>query len=153
MDNKTQSHIREFKNEYRFLSNFWYSKVVYEGVRYSSVEHAFQAAKTLDLDERKEIQQAKTCGEAKRLGRSVTLREDWEQIKLFIMEYLVRQKFLLNKDLGQKLLDTGNSDLIKGNYWGDTFWGVCLKEGRGQNNLGKILMKVRTNLQNNWEIV
>jgi ribA/ribD-fused uncharacterized protein len=81
-------------------------------------------------------------GEAKRLGRSDGIRKDWESVKLSIMKELVTIKFS-DKFLGKWLLDTKNEYLQEGNMWYDTFWGVDLRTGQGQNNLGKILMEVR----------
>ena len=83
-------------------------------------------------------------GEAKRWGRNITLRADWEHVKLPIMLNLVRQKFA-NDPLRAKLLGTGEHELIEGNHWNDTFWGVC--RGVGSNRLGKILMQVRAELK------
>jgi ribA/ribD-fused uncharacterized protein len=136
--------IDRFSGEYRFLSNFWPCEIKYEGKTYASTEHAYQAAKTLDIKERNKIRDAKTPGDAKRLGRKITLRSDWESVKLQVMEDLVRQKFFDNPKLGKKLIDTGEQELIEGNTWGDKVWGQV--NGVGQNHLGKILMKVRQSL-------
>jgi N-glycosidase YbiA len=133
--------INSFSGEYRFLSNFYPSPVEYEGVTYASVEHAYQAAKTLDPSERACFAENITAGLAKRLGRSVSIRPDWEEIKIDVMYDLVGKKFQ-NQDLKTRLLETGSRELVEGNYWGDTFWGVC--RGVGKNHLGKILMMVRS---------
>lgn len=132
--------ITSFSGKYEFLSNFYCSPVTYEGITYPTVEHAFQAAKTFDVTERRRISEMKTPGMAKRAGRRVLLRKDWEAVKFDIMKTLVTQKFEDEK-LKQLLLDTGDEELIEGNTWHDTCWGVC--NGVGQNNLGKILMSVR----------
>ena len=137
--------IDSFKDEFAFLSNFYPCEVIFEGRAYKSVEHAFQAAKTLDEFERKQVRFAPTAGGAKRIGRTVTLRPDWEDVKLEIMESLVEQKFANDYDLAVRLDLTYPAILIEGNWWGDTFWGVC--EGKGENHLGKILMKVRSQIQ------
>jgi hypothetical protein len=136
--------IDSFEGEYRFLSNFYFSPLKLGGIIYPTVEHAFQAGKTKDKNERMEISLLNTPGEAKRAGRKVKLREDWEQIKLEVMEFLVRLKFENYLDLKDKLLATGDAELIEGNWWNDRFWGVC--KGKGENNLGKILMKIRSEL-------
>lgn len=136
--------ILEFQGDYRFLSNFHPARVALDGVMYPSVEHAYQAAKTLDHGERL-LFCAGSPGEAKRNGRKVTMREDWDEVKLGVMRDLVRQKFVLSGPLGDKLLDTGDAHIEEGNHWGDTFWGVC--RGRGQNHLGKIIMSVREEMQ------
>lgn len=137
--------IDEFQGEYRFLSNFYPARVQLNGVYYPTVEHAYQAAKTRDPEERKLVLTQKTPGQAKRAGRKVTIRKDWGSVKITTMEYLVWQKFKNNERLARKLLDTGNAQLIEGNTWRDTFWGVC--NGQGQNKLGKILMEVRSKLE------
>jgi ribA/ribD-fused uncharacterized protein len=142
--------IREFRGEYKFLSNFWYSKVYLDGKEYSTVEHAYQASKTLDENERKMIRQLASPAEAKKIGLKVILREDWDIIKLIIMEDLIFQKFNNNIKLKRKLLNTKDAVIEEGNYWGDTYWGICNNEG--ENHLGKILMRVRDKLKNESNI-
>ncbi len=137
--------IECFAGEHRFLSNFFPVEISYEGEIYGSVEHAFQAAKTNDLGERARIRNEKNPGKAKHLGQRVTLRPDWEAVKLSVMHELVLQKFSGNKVLKAELLATGTAPLVEGNYWRDAFWGVY--QGKGQNHLGKILMKVRDQLR------
>jgi ribA/ribD-fused uncharacterized protein len=107
---------------------------------YKSVEHAFQALKTLDMLEREAIRSARSPSEAKAMGRTVKLRPDWDDKKIGFMRMLVRQKFSTNP-LRSELMATGEAELIDGNYWHDTFWGMC--GGVGTNHLGKILMEVR----------
>lgn len=136
--------ISEFKDEFRFLSNFWPANVTYEGMSFKSVEHAFVAAKTTDMAKRAVAQKQPTASMAKRYGRSLELRHDWDNIRLGVMEYLVRQKFD-DPTLKRKLLATGDRYIQEGNTWNDTFWGVC--RGKGANHLGKILMKVREELR------
>ena len=132
--------IRTFKNKNAFLSNFYPVFVYYEGMGFPSVEHAFQAAKTNDLETRELFMIVPTAKEAKSFGRQVKLREDWESVKVDIMEMLLRQKFA-RPALREQLLNTQDSILINGNNYGDTFWGVC--KGEGQNQLGRLLMKIR----------
>lgn len=137
--------IDRFDGKYRFLSNFYPCKIIYQGIEYPSVEHAYQALKTLDINARKKIAEAATPREAKRMGRKVKLRKDWEKIKIELMEQLVKQKFTCYQDLRNKLLSTNRSELIEGNTWGDNFWGIY--KGKGKNHLGKILMKVRNEIK------
>jgi len=126
-----------------FLSNFYPAEVELDGGIYRTVEHAYQAAKTLDLVERRQIQKARTPGVAKKMGRGISIRTNWEDIKVSIMYQLVKQKFTNHPLLMEKLLDTEDAELIEGNDWGDLFWGVCNRRGYGFNHLGRILMKVR----------
>ncbi len=137
--------IDNFSGEYRFLSNFWKVPVQYDGQWYPSTEHAYQAAKTSDLSLRAAIRRAPHPADAKKLGRRVTLRGDWEDIKIQVMDDLLKQKFSYGSDLARQLVATGTAELIEGNHWNDTFWGVC--RGVGKNNLGKILMRIRANLK------
>lgn len=137
-------NIEEFRGEYRWLSNFWYSPVELDGVIYPSTEHAYQAAKTHDPAWREKIRNASDFKQAKHLGYKVPLREDWEQIKLDVMHKLLKQKFKPGSDLADKLLATKGRKLVEGNTWGDTYWGVC--RGKGENHLGKLLMRVRDEL-------
>lgn len=137
--------ILGFNKEYRFLSNFYPATVEYDGLEYSSTEHAYQAAKTEDAGQRRRIRESQKPGDAKRLGKQVKMRTDWEQIKVGVMKDLVRQKFTKHKELKEKLLATGDAHLEETNTWNDTFWGVC--KGKGQNHLGKILMEVRDELK------
>lgn len=139
--------ISSFKDEYDFLSNFYLHDVEFDGVIYKSIEHAYCAAKTLDPDERWLIQSATTSGKAKKLGRNITLRDDWDKIKFNIMLDLLRKKFKPGTELAEKLLDTQNAYLEEGNWWGDVIWGVC--KGKGLNMLGKLLMQVRDELNEN----
>lgn len=134
-----------FDGEYAFLSNFYESPIEKDGIIYPTNEHFFQAMKTLDNEERKRIAAAETPGKAKRMGRSVKLRPDWEQSKFQIMKEGLALKFLCHKDLAEKLVATGDAQLIEGNWWGDTTWGVC--NGVGKNHLGKLLMEIRGDLR------
>ena len=137
--------ILGFFGDYRFLSNFWYCTIEFEGEKYRTTEHAYQAAKTLDPKERKVIQEETHPAGARRKGQVLKLRDDWEEVKLKLMLEFTRQKFKNNDILAKKLLDTGDSYLEETNTWGDKFWGVC--RGIGENNLGNILMKVRDELR------
>lgn len=132
--------ISHFRDEYAFLNNFYEHPVVFEGIVYPTNEHAFQAAKTLDVKLRREIAACETPAEAKNLGRKIPLRRDWEEVKTGVMEELCRAKFS-DPVLQEKLLATAVCYLIEGNHWGDTCWGQV--NGKGENRLGKILMKLR----------
>ena len=141
--------IDSFMGKYRFLSNFHYAEITFNGWLYPTVEHAYQAAKTTDPALQEVIRLAAKPGIAKRLGKALKtkglMRPDWQSMSLSVMELLVRQKFIRHADLRQMLLDTGDQELIEGNTWGDVFYGVC--KGVGENHLGKILMKVRSELR------
>lgn len=136
--------ITSFSGEYRFLSNFWPHPVSFEGIQFPSNEHAYVAAKTLDLDIRKKIAMVESPAKIKRIGRTLDLRKNWEQVKVPIMHNLIKQKFS-DAGLRELLMKTSPVKLIEGNTWGDTFWGEC-PLGTGKNMLGKLLMYERDGL-------
>ncbi len=138
------SEITSFSGAYRFLSNFYPSKVVYGDAEYNTVEHAFVAAKSLDEKVRARVRSIITPSDAKHYGRRIALRPDWEAIKIPVMLDLQRQKYFV-EPLRQWLLDTDEAELIEGNTWGDRFWGRYL--GEGENHLGKLQMQVRAELR------
>lgn len=135
-----EPEICGFFNDYRFLSNFHLSPLEFSGVVYPSVEHAYQAVKTTDKEKREAIRVTATPAIARKMGQNVVLCDDWEEVKVPIMEALLRMKFK-DPELKQKLIDTYPKPLVEYNWWGDKFWGVY--EGRGENMLGKLLMKIR----------
>ena len=151
---KTNAPITEFRGEYRFLSNFWFAGAGLDAMVGPTVEHVFQAAKTLVPSERGEILAASTPLKAKSLGRTVTLRPDWEDVKLGVMAQLQSSKYAQH-DMAQLLIATGDAELVEGNHWCDTFWGRCLCRVHGSvetgpvghNWLGRILMIQRSVLR------
>ncbi|MER6498379.1 GTP cyclohydrolase II [Streptomyces sp. NPDC001455] len=132
--------IDRFTGLWEFLSNYSAATVRLDGVEYPTVEHAYQAAKTLDRSIRTRIAGEPDPDEAKRLGRRHADRPDWEEAKVAVMRSLVEQKFQ-DPELRERLLATGTAELVEGNDWGDEFWGVCA--GHGQNTMGLILMALR----------
>ena len=136
------SIINAFRKEYFFLSNFYKCNVTYNGITFNSSEAAFQAQKC----PAREAEFSKLdASDAKAMGRHVTLRRDWESVKDNAMYEIVKAKFTQNETLKERLLATGDSELVEGNDWNDKYWGVC--NGYGKNMLGKILMRVRRELK------
>ena len=140
MENK----ISKFDGEYSFLSNFYECPIDFLGLHFNSSEAAFQSMKTPIHSEQLLFINLSPSA-AKKLGRKIQLRQDWELVKDHYMYRIVLAKFTQNYNLKQKLILTGEAELIEGNYWNDTYWGVC--NGIGQNKLGKILMRVRSELR------
>jgi len=147
--------IDRFDGDNKFLSNFPPAQVVFDGMYFESVEHAYQAAKTFSIECRERLAMTEslwgpfkisdfTAAEAKRYGRKLPLRPDWEIVKIPVMLELLRKKFA-DPYLRSLLHSTGDAELIEGNWWGDTFWGVC--NGVGENHLGKLLMQVREEIR------
>lgn len=143
--------IQEFRGVHRFLSNFFPCNIEYAGLKFGSVEHAYQYAKfELNPTVREKILKCITPGDAKRASRlySSAIRKDWNSVKLQIMEQLLREKFSdKNLHLKISLIQTGDEEIVEGNKWGDTFWGVDMRIGKGENNLGKLLMEIREEIK------
>ena len=140
--------INSFTGEHAFLSNFYPSPIVYRGKEYPTAEHLYQALKTPKLKLRERIRKAPTPAKAKRLGRMVVMRGNWETAKDNMMFMVVRMKFTQNAELGEKLKVTQDT-LVEGNSWHDNYWGCCVchkcdaKFIVGKNKLGQTLMAVR----------
>ena len=137
--------IKRFSGQYAFLSNFYECHVKYEGLEYRNSEAAFQANKTLDPEKRKAFTDLDGAA-SKKAGRKLKLRADWNDVKDDVMYQVCRAKFEQNPALLQQLKDTGDAELIEGTMWHDSYWGVDLTTGKGENHLGVILMKIRTEL-------
>jgi ribA/ribD-fused uncharacterized protein len=138
--------IKEFNKSTFFLSNFFPSKITFCGKEYPSVEHFYQAVKATDEEDHDAVMEAETPGKAKKIGRQIKMRDDWEFIKLDVMCLALRMKFS-DPSLKQQLLFTGDAELEEGNTWGDKFWGIDLVTGEGENMLGKALMELRKDLR------
>lgn len=138
------TQISGFFGRYRFLSNFATVKIQYAGLLFPTVEHAYVAAKSLDPKKHRYIAAIEFPGEAKQYGKRLELRPNWDVVKFDFMRDFLIQKFI-QEPYQTKLLNTGDAHLEETNYWDDTVWGVC--NGVGENNLGKLLMRVRKGLQ------
>jgi ribA/ribD-fused uncharacterized protein len=150
------SEIRGFQDDFRWLSNFFpIEPFEYDGITFNTTENFYQAMKSLDRKEREYIAKLKP-GESKRYvnpiyNKKFIVREDWDDIKLSVMEYGLRQKFS-QPDFKDLLLSTRNIYIEETNGWGDVFWG-CNTSGEGQNILGKIITKLRAELLENKNLL
>jgi hypothetical protein len=152
--------IESFSGRWRFLSNFYPAKIEHQGITYPTLEHYYVSMKVKNdqqidgkyitmIDCRELIAKMPDPAKVKQFGKIIKLRRDWDDVKLDIMLWGIREKFKHN-DLKELLLSTGDEELVEGNWWHDNFFGVCTCGpcyGQGQNNLGKIIMKVRTELR------
>src|SRR3990167_7387333 len=138
-----------FRGTLALLSNFYGATISVNGGRYATLEHAYQASKCCIPRDAAQIRDAPTPYTAKRLGRTVHLRADWERRKIPLMRQLLRAKFAQHPALAQQLLQTGNLELVERNGWHDTYWGTCycpIHQGTGKNVLGQLLMELRAAL-------
>ena len=140
----TDDSILGFFGEYRFLSNFQICDVrlSWNGYTFATSEHLYMAQKTFDESVWKALSENDSPVFARNVGQTFKLRDDWDEHRLVAMYDACYQKFSKNPDLREKLLLTGSKYLEETNNWGDKFWGVC--DGFGFNNLGLILMDIRT---------
>ena len=146
---KPMEVIRFKKEDFKYgcFSNFYPSIIEYEGIRYNSLESAFQAAKTSNQEDRIKLSRMNP-GHAKRYGRQVSLRSDWEEVKVDIMTELIRNKAFHNPEFCKALIDSKGAYIVEDttgwhdNYWGDCQCGNCRLKFK-HNVLGKCLMKVR----------
>lgn len=136
--------ITSFRNKYFFLSNFYEAPIIFDNVRYRNNEAAFQAQKCIDPEDRKKFSELDPAT-AKKMGRKIKLRSDWEDVKVGLMRKIVFAKFTQHPNLTVELLNTKDEELVEGNNWGDKVWGQV--NGEGQNLLGKILMEVRDEIR------
>ena len=123
-----------------YLSNFWECKIEYGGIVFRNAESAFQAQKCAEGF--MQVAFINLSGaQAKALGKKVKIIPEWNEDRLYYMTEILERKFEQNPDLAKQLVATGNEEIVEGNWWGDTYWGVC--NGIGENHLGKILMWIR----------
>lgn len=138
--------IDRFDGQYRFLSNFYEAPLMFRGLVFENAEAAFHSQK---CPRRAKEFQGLTASQAKRLGRQVEMRPDWDKVRDQVMYEVVFEKFSQNLEIRELLKATGEAELIEGNTWNDRYWGVC--NGIGQNRLGKILMRIRSEFSHSME--
>lgn len=143
--------IHKFSDEFELYSNFYMTPILYQGMVFKSSEHAFQAQKAISPIDFSAICNAETPGKAKRIGRKIPMKDEWDEIKLGIMKEIVRSKFENTVSFRSALTSWYNTKFIEGNYWHDNFFGNCFCEKcimiQGQNHLGKILTELSVELK------
>jgi len=138
--------IKEFKGEFRWLSNFSEVHVILGGVKYPSVEHAYQSAKSEVESWKKFCAETPEAGKVKNASKGIIVISTWKRMNLGIMKELLIQKYN-QEPYKSKLIDTGEEKIQEGNLWGDDFWGIDLKTGTGKNILGQMIMEIRDELK------
>ena len=143
--------ITTFRDQYRFLSNFYPMPFAYKGLTYPNAEAAFQAQKCTTDEDKIKYTLVKNPVRAKQMGkREPDLPDDWNEISYGIMEEILRAKFSV-PELAEMLKATGDAYLEEENHWHDNRWGSCTcascSARGGQNWLGKILMGIREELR------
>lgn len=133
-----------------FLSNFYPVDIKYNGQTFKSAEHFYQAMKCEKECDAQKIYFAQNARKAKIMGRFVELQPNWSDKKVNFMVRILRIKFLKKTKLKKQLRETGDVKLTQLNYWHDTFWGCCVcsqHKRAGKNMLGRILMKIRAEIE------
>ena len=146
--------IHSFRGEYSFLSSFHTlaNPIVYGWMVARTSEHLFAALKTTERHLREWVLEAENAAVAKKRGKAVILRPDWNTgFDKTAMHLALILKFSANDDIRSRLINTGNKQLIEGNWWHDNKWGDCgcvkCSTIQGQNNLGILLTQVRSLFQ------
>jgi hypothetical protein len=134
--------IRSFRGKHSFLSNFYICNVTIDDETYETTEHYYQSQKATNEAVRKAIASASSAKVAKKMGRNIVCRTDWDDVKDTVMLKALRAKFSI-PELAKMLVDTGNAIIEESNEWGDVYWGIDSDTGKGQNKLGKMLMQIR----------
>lgn len=137
--------ITEFRGEYSWLSNFHLCIIKYGDYEFSCVENAYQSAKN-NNPKWKKYCSTHDPKLVKKKAKKVPLNTGWDDYKFVVMYFCLSIKFA-QEPFRSKLLSTGDELIQEGNNWGDKYWGVCLKTGKGKNALGKLLMSIRNELR------
>ena len=135
--------IDSFSGEFIGLSNLMPFPIEIKNIQFPTVEHAFQAMKSARVQDWKDIARLANAGDARRRGREIYARPDWDENKRYVMYKLLQEKFQ-SAAYRKLLLETWPRQLIEGNYWKDRYWGVY--KGEGENWMGRLLMRVRLEL-------
>jgi ribA/ribD-fused uncharacterized protein len=152
---------RRDREGFGFLSNFHQAPIRLDDEDWPTAEHYYQAQKSLDPEYRRQVRATATPGRAKRLGADPdgpvyrsrgswfrasgrSFRAGWMEMRADVMRRTVLAKFLQNPELAERLLATGDAEIVEDSGT-DTFWGAG-PDGTGQNQLGLLLVEVRAEL-------
>jgi len=138
--------IRSFRGKHAFLSNFYTCNVTIGKETYQTTEHYYQSQKATSDAVRKAIGFASSAKVAKKMGRNIICRKDWDDVKDAVMLEALRAKFSI-PELAKMLVETGNAIIEESNSYGDRYWGIDSDTGKGQNKLGKMLMRIRDEIR------
>lgn len=139
------NQILQFSDNYRWLSNFALVPITQGGIEYRTVEHAYMSRKCTDPRWKEFCKVTTSPAIVKKASRRIPLVTNWEYIKVGVMANCLEQKFA-QEPYRTLLIETGDSHIQEGNTWGDTFWGVDIRTGKGDNMLGHLIMGIRANL-------
>lgn len=152
---KKLERIVGFKGYFDFMNLEYQCPVYFEGDLYPSAAHAYHAAKSNDEKVRKRFQKMPMIKEMRMLAETLPEPEDWKLKRLGVMEIVNRDKFRRNKELREKLSTTLERELIneinnENDREDSLFWGVI--GDQGQNQLGRVLEKIRHDMRENKEL-
>ena len=136
--------IVNFKREHRFLNMSYPAVITYNGIVFYTAEAAYQAQKMTSPKEQEKMS-ALGLEAVRKRGQKISPRPDWEKVKVQIMYEIQLAKFSQSPHLKEKLLSTVGKILVDTDYDHGLYWAEI--RGEGENNLGKILMRVREDLE------
>ena len=143
--------ISDFSGDKSFLLPSFACEVFIsgEGDAYPSYEHALQASRFSHLEERKLIRETPLIRDVKKMTPKFLSNrgEQWKKECLSVAEKLLRDKFIRSKEMTSQLRETGKKSLVYANSYGEHFWGSPVDNNlKGQNHLGKLLEKIRSDI-------
>lgn len=151
---KQMEKIEGLTGYFEFMRPDYQAQVYFEGQLYQTAAHAYSAARSSDPQVRKRIQKAPTLQEMYNVAKTIAEEEGWGQRRLKVMEKILRDKFRRSRDLRDRLAATQSREIvhvIADKSEESLFWGVLNKQ-LGQNQLGKLLEKVRQSIHDEIEI-
>jgi len=134
-----------FNGETHPLSNFYPAKINVDGKIYKTAEHYYQSEKATNTMDKSRVMQAESPSNARRIGKQIKKRADFDEIKDIIMYKGVKAKFTQNVEVKAYLLATGDRYLIEDASF-SPYWGTGYND-MGENKMGKMLMQIRDELK------
>jgi len=141
--------INSFRGDFAFLSNFFVGAPIvdWRGNKWETTEHFYQSKKTNNIDDKIKIMEAFSPGKSKKIGRTVEIIDNWDELKIGVMRQALMLKFEQWPKYKEYLIQMEGYELVEGNWWHDNFWGNCFCDRcesiTGTNMLGKLLMELR----------
>lgn len=142
----SEEKVLFYEREFYPFSNFSSFMLEWKGQLYMTSEHAYQTEKFTDPEIIQQIKEARSAHDAFKIAREHgdIVRPDWLNVRVQVMEEIIKAKIAQHSYVKQKLIESGNREIVE-DSWRDDFWGWGPNKD-GQNQLGKIWMKLRSEL-------